>query len=301
VKNANKESLKHQDPDMFMTMEDLELVARGVVEGTLHGIHRSPYIGFSSEFESHRDYQLGDDLRHVNWNIWARTDQLYIKQFKADTNMNLYILVDKSGSMRCKNGKQQKWDYAARAAAALAFLGLSGNDASGLCLLDDHIHGYVQPKVRPQQLFDILSMLHHATPESQADMSKALNEVAEVCKRKGIIFLLTDFFDQEQEILTGLDTLRLMGHQVIVMQILDPWELQLPKTGQYEFSDLETKERIIAHTSDIYQEYNKTVVNWQDNIKQECENRGIEFFSCLTTDPLKNILTNYLLKRTRMF
>jgi len=290
-----------EDTDLFMAMEDLELVARGVVEGTLHGLHRSPYVGFSVEFDSHREYQPGDDLRHVNWNVWARSDRLVIKQFEADTNLNLYLMLDASGSMRCDHGPTPKWRYAARAAAAMAFLALGSRDAVGAYLLHNGVTGHVAPRVRPGQFFDVLALLREATPEGRADVGQALDEARQLCRRRGIVMLFSDLFDREEEIISGLSNLRYMGHEVIVVQALDPWEARLPERGQYRFRDLETSETIQTRVAPVREAYHRIVESWRAEFRRRCEEAGIDWVSCLTTDPLRNILIEYLLKRARLY
>ncbi|MFW6255974.1 MAG: DUF58 domain-containing protein [Candidatus Sumerlaeota bacterium] len=296
-----------EDPDLFMAVEDLELVARGVVEGALHGLHRSPYIGFSSEFDSHREYQPGDDLRHVNWNLWARSDRLYVKQYKSDTNLNLYILLDSSGPMLTDHGPTEKWKYGARAAAALAFLALSGRDATGAYLLESRVEHFVAPKVRPGQLADVLTLLQNANPSAspdpsaRGDIGQALDEARQLCKRRGIVILISDLFDKEEAILRGLNNLRYMGHEVIVMQVLDPWEVDLPEEGQYAFRDLETGEEIQTHPAEVRNSYRRLVEEWRDGFRKHCEDTGIDWVSCTTEEPLRKLLVDYLLKRSRMY
>lgn len=284
-----------------MAMEDLELVARGVVEGALHGLHRSPYTGFSVEFDAHREYQLGDDLRYVNWNLWARTDRLYVKQFKADTNLNLYLMLDTTGSMLCDNGPTAKWQYAARAMAALSFLALNSRDATGLCLLHGGVHGFVPPFVRPGQFREIAAALEGAAPRGQGNVGAALDEALQLCRQRGIVLLVSDLLDHEDEIMAGLNNFRYYGHEVIVVHLLDPWEAELPERGQYEFEDLETGERIRTHVEPLRDAYQHTVSGWQQRLKRRCEDSGIDWIACETSDPLRDLLIEYLLKREQLF
>ena len=296
-----KENTTIDDPDLFMAMDDLELVSHGIVEGALSGNHRSPFIGFSVEFDSHREYQTGDDLRHVNWDLWARTDDLYVKQYRSDTNLNLYIFMDISGSMLCDNGPNLKWRYAARAAAALSFLALSGRDAAGVYLLKDRIEQYTPPRVRPGQFHEILATLQNARPSGKAEISNAMDEALEVCKRKGIVVFISDMFDNQDAILSGLNNFRYLGHEVIIFQILDPFEASLPEKGLYEFTDLESEEKLKVDVATIRDDYNRAFTEWQNGFKHRCENHGIEWIPCLTSDPIRGILIDYILTRTRMF
>ena len=287
-----------EDPDLFMAMDDLELVARGVVEGALHGLHRSPYLGFSAEFDAHREYQPGDDLRHVNWNLWARTDRLYVKQYKSDTNLNLYILLDASASMLCRHGPAPKWRYGARAAAALAYLALQTRDAAGVFLLGDRIRDYVPPKVRPGQFHEILSVLEHAAPVGVTGLREALEEALQLCRRRGVVVLISDLFDVEDAFFEGLDNLRFYGHEIILVNVLDPWEEQLPEFGQYEFRDLENGEVIRANAAAIRRSAHENVTAWRDRLRRRCVDAGIDFLPVTTATPLSDVLIDYLLQRS---
>lgn len=289
------------DPDLFLAMEDLELVAQGVVEGALHGLHRSPYIGFSAEFDAHREYEPGDDLRYVNWNLWARTDRLYIKQFKSDTNLNLYLLLDASRSMLCTNGPYPKWAYGARAAAALAWLSLRARDSAGVFLLSDGIREYVPPRVRPDQFREIQAVLSQA-PDVAAgtNLGRSLEEALHLCRRRGIVVLISDLFDEDEEVLRSIDTLRYYGHEVLVVQVLDPWEHELPDAGQYEFHDLETGETIQAHAPSIRRSCKTAVEEWQKGMTRRFDDSGVDWLTCTTADPLADLLINYILRRAEM-
>lgn len=290
------------DPDLFLAMDDLELVARGVVEGALHGLHRSPYIGFSAEFDAHREYEPGDDLRYVNWNLWARTDRLYVKQFKSDTNLNLYVLLDASRSMLCTNGPYPKWAYGARAAAALAWLSLRERDAAGVFLLSDGIREYVPPRVRPDQFREIQSVLRQA-PEvaGGTNLAQSLEEALHLCRRRGIVVLISDLFDEDEDLLRAVDTLRYYGHEVIVVQVLDPWEHELPDSGQYEFHDLETDEIIRAHAPAIRRSCKAAVEEWRRGMTRRFDESGVDWLVCTTADPLADLLVNYILRRAEMY
>jgi uncharacterized protein (DUF58 family) len=267
---SNLSSLDDDDPQLFMVMEDLELAARGIVEGALLGLHRSPYIGFSVEFESHREYQRGDDLRYVNWKLWARHNRLFVKQFKSDTNMNIYLMLDSTGSMQADHGVSAKWRYGARAAAALALLARQTHDAPGLFILNNKVEQYLRPRSTSGHFHDICGVLQNCTPQGQANIGAAIEEAYDLCRRKGIVFFISDLFDKEEDILNGLTNLRHMGHEVVVLQILDPWELEMPESGQYAFHDLETGEVIRANVARIRDAYKDVVADWQQGFKDQC-------------------------------
>jgi len=295
--NTEQQATWLDDPDLFMAMDDLELVAHGLVEGALNGLHRSPYLGFSVEFDAHRKYEPGDDLRHVNWNLWARTDRLYVKQFKSDTNLDLYLLLDSSASMLCANGPSPKWQYGARAAAALAYLSLHCRDAAGLTLLAGNVVDHVSPRLRAGQFQALTAMLGETKPSGESNFSQAMEEALHLCRRRGIVVLISDLFDDEQRILRGLSDFRHYGHEVIVVNVLDAWEHKLPEQGQFEFRDLETNDTLRASSPMIRNAAYEQIVKWRRSLARRCAQTGIEWLECTTEDPLRNILIDYLMKR----
>ena len=285
------------DPDLFLAMENLELVAQGVVEGFMEGRHRSPFIGFSVEFDSHREYQRGDDIRTVNWKLWARQDRLYVKRFNADTNLNLHLLLDTSGSMGCAHGPWSKWDYAARAAAALAHLALKGRDAAGVTLLGEGVQDHLPPRTHPDQLQQIVTRLANVETRGETALGKALDEAAGLCRRRGLVMLFSDLIAGEEELFGALDQLRYRGHEVLIVQVLDPWERSLPTDGQYRFHDLETRGTVTADVREVHGRYATILGEWMASLRDACEDRGIDWICCTTADPLKDLLVDYLSKR----
>lgn len=285
------------DPDLFLAMENLELVAQGVVEGFMEGRHRSPFIGFSVEFDSHREYQRGDDIRSVNWKLWARQDRLYVKRFNADTNLNLHLLLDTSGSMGCAHGPSSKWRYAARAAAALAHLALKGRDAVGVTLLGEGVQDHLPPRTHPEQLQQIVARLANVETQGETALGKALDEAARLCHRRGLVMLFSDLLTGEDELFGALDQLRYHGHDVLIVHVLDPWERSLPMDGQFRFHDLETHAAITADVREVRERYAAVLAAWMDSLRTACEDRGVDWVSCTTADPLKDLLVDYLSKR----
>jgi uncharacterized protein (DUF58 family) len=234
----------------------------------------------------------------VNWNLWARTDRLYVKQYKSDTNLNLYILLDTSASMLCRHGPAPKWQYGARAAAALAYLALQARDAAGVFLLGDRIGDYVPPKVKPGQFHEILAVLENAAPGGGTGLRQTLEETLQLCRRRGIVVLISDLFDSGESFFEGLDNLRFYGHEILLVNVLDPWEEHLPEYGQYEFRDLESGETIRANAAAIRRSAHENVTAWQAKIRRRCVDTGIDFLTVKTSDPLRDLLIDYLLKRS---
>jgi uncharacterized protein (DUF58 family) len=289
------------DPQFLATIEDLELIARTAVEGFLQGLHRSPYVGFSVEFASHREYLPGDDLRHLNWKLFGRQDKLYIKQYDAETNLDLHLLVDWSGSMTTQSGTVAKQRYACWLAAALSHLALMQRDAVGLTLFADRILEHLKPRAKPNQLEEILQLLVQTRPRAHAESVQILHEAAELMPRRGLVILLSDLFFETKELLGGLDHLRFLGHDVLVVQILDPLERRLPVEGAVRFHDLETGEDLVTQAHDIRPAYQAALDRWFDELDQECRSRDVERVALTTDEPLDRALYDYLARRAQHY
>lgn len=289
-----------QDPELFMAMDDLALVARGVVEGTLQGHHRSTYLGSSAEFSAHRGYERGDDLRTVNWKLWARQDRLFVKQSDAETNMNLWLFVDATASMSTAHGPATKRRYAARAGAALAYLALKMHDAPGLRILGGDAAVAVPPRTGPHQLLEIAGVLSNLNTAGRADLGRAIEEAAAGCTRRGLIVVISDLFDREEAILAAFDQLRFRGHEVLVIHVLDPWERELPERGTFRFRDLEAGGRLVVDVREVRDAYGSAVEAWRRSFKRACDDRGIDVLSCATTDPFQDLIVAYLAARAEI-
>ena len=289
------------DPAFFSRLESIQLRARSVVEGFLHGLHRSPYAGFSVEFSSHREYVPGDDPRHVNWKVFARQRRLYVKEYDAETNMNLYLLLDVSGSMECANTGRSKLEYAAALAAALAHLALAQRDAVGLTLFADSVVTHVAPRSRPQQLDDILLAIVSNRARPVSDVPRALHQAAELATRRGMVVILSDLFDDVSSIAGGLEHLRFKNHEVLIFHILDRWERDLPLEGNIRFHDMETGEQLVTQAEDIQEAYRKAVTQWRNDLDAECRGRAIDRLEITTDEPLDQALLDYLVRRSKSY
>ena len=289
------------DPAFFSRLESIQLRARCLVEGFLHGLHRSPYVGFSVEFSSHREYVPGDDPRHVNWKVFARQRRLYVKEYDAETNMNLYLLLDVSGSMECANTGRSKLEYAAALAAALAHLALAQRDAVGLTLFADSVVTHVAPRSRPQQLDDILLAIVSNRARPVSDVPRALHQAAELATRRGMVVILSDLFDDVSSIAGGLEHLRFKNHEVLIFHILDRWERDLPLEGNIRFHDMETGEQLVTQAEDIQEAYRKAVTQWRNDLDAECRGRAIDRLEITTDEPLDRALLDYLVRRSKSY
>jgi uncharacterized protein (DUF58 family) len=288
-------------PAFFSRLDNLELRARGIVEGFMHGLHRSPFVGFSVEFAAHREYVQGDDLRHVNWKLFARQRRLYVKQFDAETNMNLYLLMDVSGSMSCKNTGVSKLEYGAALAAALAHLALKQHDAVGLVLYADEVLAHLPPRSQPHQLSEVMRAIHGAKPQRQSNAARALPQAAELCKHRGIVVVLSDLFDDIDAVMQGIEQLRFRNHEVILFHLWDKWERDLPLEGHCRFHDLETGETLLTQADGVRDSYLKEVRQWCSELEAQCRNRSVDRVELTTDDPLDQALLDYLVKRAKSF
>jgi uncharacterized protein (DUF58 family) len=289
------------DPTFFSRLDAIELRARSIVEGSMHGLHRSPYLGMSVEFSSHREYAPGDDLRHLNWKLYARHDRLYIKEYDADTNLNLYLLLDASASMSCANTGRSKLHYAASLAAALAHLALKQRDAVGLTIYSDKVTVHLTPRAKPGQFDEILATIAAAKVRPATDNDRALHQAAEFARRRGMVVLLSDLFGDLSTIVGGLDHLRYNNHEVIIWHIMDPWERDLSVDGHIRFRDLESGETLSTQAEGIRQAYRAAVDEWRQALEVECRKRAIDRVELTTDDPPDRALLDYLVKRARTF
>ena len=287
------------DPEFFSRLESVELRARSVVEGFLHGLHRSPYIGFSVEFASHHEYVAGDDPRHINWKLFARQHRLYVKDFDGDTNLNLYILLDVSSSMACASLGRSKLHYAATLAAALAHLAIRQHDAAGVTLFAGQVVASLPPRAKTHQLQEILGLIANAVPQAQTDTDRAIHQAAQFCRKRGLVAVITDCFDDIPRIMDGLDHLLFLNHEVVLFQVLDPWERDLPLEGNVRFRDLETGETLTTLSEGVREGYRKAVRQWLTELDRECVSRGIDRIELTTNDPLDKALLDYFVRRSR--
>lgn len=288
------------DPEFFSRLESVELRARSVVEGFLHGLHRSPFVGFSVEFASHHEYVPGDDPRHINWKLYARQHRLYVKEFDGDTNLNLYVLLDVSGSMACANTGRSKLSYATTLTAALAHLAIRQHDAAGVTLFADEVLASLPPRATAHQQQEILGLIANVTPRAMTDAGKAIHQAAELCRKRGLVAVISDCFDDLPRLADALDHLLFLKHEVILFQVLDPWERDLPLEGNVQFRDLETGETLTTLSEGVRDSYRAAVGEWLTEVDRECASRGIDRVELTTDDPLDKALLEYFVRRGRM-
>jgi len=286
------------DPDVLSRIDNLELLARTVVDGFLTGLHRSPYLGFSLDFAEHRPYMPGDDIRGIDWRLWARTDRHYIKLYEAETNANFVILLDVSRSMAYGSGEVTKLDYARYLSACLAFFSRRQRDRVGLVTFDRDIVEYVRPSMK--HMNTVLHVLDRARPERAGTLAEPLLQVTELLARKGIVVLISDFYEEPEAVLRAVGPLRARGHDVIVFHVLDAAELTFPFQDPSGFEDMETGEQIPVIPERLRGEYREVVERHVGELDDRFTGLGIDYAVLDTSKPLDLALFKYLSSRERL-
>jgi uncharacterized protein (DUF58 family) len=289
------------DPAAINQAENLGLQARYIVEGFMAGEHKSPLRGFAIEFTQHREYVPGDDIRHVDWKLLGRTERLYLKQYEQETNFIAHVLVDASESMQYGSGAVTKLDYARMLAACLSYLVLLQRDAVLLHMFDDVIRATVPRTSNMQSIHNIMHVLARPPQGAPTRMGPVLHEVASQIRKRGIVILISDLFDDEETILRGIQHLRYSGSEVIVFQVFDPHELEFPMRGNVEFEGLENTGRMMTNPQDIRKSYLRELEAFRLRLRQGCERNQVHLVTINTAVPLAENLMAYLAFRQRMF
>ncbi|MEE9465419.1 MAG: DUF58 domain-containing protein [Candidatus Neomarinimicrobiota bacterium] len=293
-------STEYLNPEIVSRLDNLSLRARLVVEGFIIGLHRSPYHGFSVEFAEHRAYGPGDEIRHVDWRLYAKTDRYYVKQFEEETNLKSYLLLDQSRSMTFSSHSVSKLAYAQTLAAALAYLMLKQQDAIGLALFDSQLRHYLPPRAKPSHLDAILGRMSHIQPGPETAIAPVLHQLAESIVKRGLIILISDLFDDPDQIMMGLKHFRHKHHEVIVFHILDPQELEFAFSTRTRFRDLETGAVISTEPWHIQKAYRKRMQDFLGSFRARCRRQNIDHVMITTDRPLDLALSEYLIKRRRV-
>jgi uncharacterized protein (DUF58 family) len=285
------------DPRVQERLTNLHLVARQAVEGVRVGMHKSPLRGFSTEFAMHRPYVPGDELRHLDWRVYARTHRYYLKQHQAETNFTAYLLLDASRSMHYGSQKLTKLEYAKYMAVSLAYLVLEQRDSVGLAVFDSELRQYVEPKSQLSVVKVLGEELLKTQPQPRTDVAALLHEFAQRIKRRGFVILFSDLFDHVEEFLKGLDHLRFRGHNVIVFHIMDPHELEFPFEGSVKFIGLENEGEIVTLPKRVRQTYMDELRQFLVRVKTGCDRRRVDYVLVNTARSLEAVLTGFLAAR----
>ncbi len=293
-------SPKFSDPEVLSRIAGLSLRARHVVEGTISGLHRSPFHGFNVEFAEYREYSPGDDLRRLDWRVLGRTDRFYVKQYEEESNLRATIVLDCSASMRYGSGPLNKFHYAATAAASLATLLVEQQDPVGLALFDNQTREILPPAATQAQLARIVGLLEQAQPDRPTELGAVLQTLAEQTRKRGLVVILSDLLTDLEAFYDGLRRLQYRGHEIIVFHILDPDELELPFNDLVMFRDIEGSEELLAEPWAFRKTYQAAMEQFLEEVRGACGRRGHDYLLLRTSDSLADALSHYLHARERL-
>jgi len=295
--NPGGGSARFLTPEVLASISSLELLARTVVEGFIAGLHRSPFTGFSTEFAEYRQYMPGDDLRHLDWKLLGRTDRYFIKKYRADTNSQCHILIDASKSMSYSTGPVTKLEYAKFLAASLAYLTTQQQDAVGMITFDQAVRLHIPAQNRTGHLRTILGNLERLTAVEETRLAPVLHEIAERITRRGIIILISDLYDDPEEVVSALEHLRFKGNDVIVFHVMDRNEVEFNFNEPVLLRDMETDEMIHILPDIIAEGYRDTIKKHFDRVREGSSRNRIDYEFLTTDKPLDFALFSFLAKR----
>lgn len=289
-------------PDVIQQVKRLDLKARFIVEGFLTGMHGSPYHGFSSEFSEHRKYSPGDDIRQIDWNVYAKTDRYYIRKHQAETNLEAYLLMDCSGSMGyAGDGRMTKLDYSICLAAALGYMMIHQQDMVGLVCFDEKVQTFLPPKSKRSHLTRIIATLARTQPSGQTNVARALHEMAERIRKRSLIVLFSDLLAEQPDVIDALHHLKFRGHDLIIFQVLDHNELTFDFDGQVRFSEPETGEHVDTDPQGIRQAYLEELRAFIAEYRRQCQGVHADLVTVDNAMTFDKALIEFLVQRQRRF
>ncbi len=295
-------SEKYLRPEVIRQVSRLDLRARFIVEGFLSGLHASPFQGFSVEFSEHRKYVPGDDLKDLDWNVYAKTDKYYLKKFQAETNVTGYLVMDLSVSMAYTYRQElTKFDYAICLAAALGYLMIHQQDPVGLVTFDTRIQTSLPPRSKRTQLGTILSVLANLKPSGATEIAGCLHQLASMIRGKSLVMIFSDLLTEPEPVLQALHHLRHRGHEIILFHILDEAEVHFPFEGLIEFEDVETPEKLTIDAKGMRGDYLEAIRSFQAHYRAECAKANIDYVAMDTSVSFDKALMEYLVQRQRRF
>jgi uncharacterized protein (DUF58 family) len=289
-------SRKYSDPDVIARIADLSLRANRLVEGAISGMHRSPFHGFNIEFAEYREYTPGDDLRRLDWRVFARSDRHYIKQYEDESNVRVTFVVDASASMnyRGAGAPLSKFDHAATLVVALAMLLARQQDPVGLVLFDEEAGTILPPGATQGQVMIMADLLGRCTPARKTELGSLLRSLTDQLRRRSILVIVSDLFTDLDAVYDGLNRLRFLGHDVLMLQVLDRDELEFPFDGPTLFRDIEGDEEVFAEPWAFRKSYQQAIRTFLDGVKRECGSRGYDHVRFFTDEPLGAALSSFL-------
>jgi uncharacterized protein (DUF58 family) len=287
-------------PDAIARISQLDLRAKQIVTGFITGMHRSPFFGHSVEFVQHRDYTPGDDIRHLDWKVWSKTDKFYIKQYEAETNLRCQLVVDVSNSMHYGNGPLNKYSYACTTAACLAYMLLHQQDGVGLITFDEDVRQVIPSRSSHTHLDALLKGLDVSRPRDKTDIEKIMRRVAENIPSRSMVVLISDIFVDREAFFRGMEMLRHGRHDILIFHIMDHEELSFPFTGTTRFEDLEGPDVITCDPRALRQGYIEVVEEYLTEVRRGCARKGIDYQMIHTKDYLDASLSKFLHHREAM-
>jgi len=275
-----------------------QLRARLPVEGYYSGIHKSPYHGFNVEFAEYREYSPGDDLRYLDWRVLARSDRFFVKQFEAETNLSCYLLLDTSGSMDFTTNAMTRLDYGASLAAALALLMLRQGDQVGLVTFDSEVRHFIPPRGNARHFGAVIGALETLKPGRDTDIAAVLHGIAERIRRRSLVIVISDFFDDVERVLRGLQHFRHRRHEVVVLHVLDDAELEFPFERVTLFEGMERAEEVVADPRVVAEAYRARFQSFLEELRRGCTEKNIDYQRMTLSEPFDRALTTYLARRS---
>ncbi len=282
-----------------MKIKNLQMRAKVIVEGFFSGLHRSPYHGFSVEFSEYRQYTPGDDLRYLDWRLYARSDRYYIKRFEDETNLRCHILLDSSRSMGYGSVGYEKIEYARTVAATLAYFLSLQRDATGLITFDEHIVEYLPARFRPGHLHRMMMCLEKAVSGTATDLRPAIEQIARTVTKRALIVLISDLLAPIDDLDTQLGYLRSRGHDIVLLRVLDPTEVHFEFADPAMFEDIESSQELYVDPEGVRESYLQRFAEHQQAIKRTCDNLGIDYYELTTDQPLEMTLFDFMNARMR--
>jgi uncharacterized protein (DUF58 family) len=286
------------DPAVLAGISSLDLVAKTVVDGFISGLHESPDFGFSQEFAEYRQYMPGDDLRHVDWNVYARSDKMFLKRFKGETNTLVTVLIDASRSMAYGSRGIEKLEYARFLAASIVYLAHLQRDATGLIVFDDEVRNFVQPSSRQGQMMRLMHAIDKAEAGTRTDFIRPFSHLCDFLRKRGLVIAISDFWEDPEAVIKAVSPLRARGSELVLFHVLDPEELQPKVKGSVLYEDLESGAKMQVSSDYAMREYKDKMEAHLEGIKKKAEGSGIGYFLCDTSKPLDQSLRQYLAIRT---
>ena len=294
-------STRFIDPQTLARIASLELIARTVVEGFISGLHRSPHLGFSVNFAEYRAYRPGDDIRKIDWKVYGRTDRFFIKEYEGETNTAIHLILDSSRSMAYASQGITKLEYGQFLAASLGYFAFRQRDAVGFISYDEDVLDYIPARGSLGHLNTVLHTIEKTQPGEKTDFVRSLVKVSERLRRRGIVVVISDLFEDPDNVMDGLRHLAFRGNDVIVFQLLDPAELRFDFQDAAQFVDMETRSEMHVIPDFIRQEYRRVLQDQVARYEKECRKDRMDFSMIDTSQPLDSALFSYLVRRQQLY